>query len=163
MLAIAHWSHPGRINSSSPTFRYRYVRRVHGFSFRLLIFAVLDYILTSSLNSGLDTVSLTVLLPFQYPVFHIITLYFYSLLHYVILIFRGRSAFLLWSSLHVGFCWFFYLVLVLFNAYVFLYSTIFSYVFFHIFLYCILNSIIWCNRFLVSLLHFSRFVWRQTW
>ena len=82
MLAIAHWPHPGRINSSSPTFRLRYVQWINGFSFRLLIFAVLDYILTSSLNSGLDTVSLTVLLPFQYLVFHIITLYFHSSLHY---------------------------------------------------------------------------------
>ena len=86
MLAIAHWSHPGRINLSSPTFRYRYVRRVHGFSFRLLIFAVLDYILTSSLTSGLDTVSLTVLLPFQHLIFHIITLYFHSSMHSVALI-----------------------------------------------------------------------------
>ena len=79
MLAIAHWPHTGRINSSSPTFRRRYVRRLNGFSFRLLIFAVLDYILTSSLSSGLDTVSLTVLFPFQYLVFHIITLYFHSI------------------------------------------------------------------------------------
>ena len=125
MLAIAHWPQPGRINLSSPTFRHRYVRRVNGFSFRLLIFAVLDYILTSSLNSGLDTVSLTVLLPFQYPVFHIITLYFYSLLHYVILIFRSHSVLLMVITP----CWVLLILLMFMYSFILQYILIFSFIF----------------------------------
>ena len=158
MLAIAHWPHPGRINSSSPTFRRRYVRRINGFSFRLLIFAVLDYILTSSLNSGLDTVSLTVLLPFQYLVFHIITLYFHSSLHYSNILWPFGLLLVVINSCCVSLILIFSILNIQFSFILYILFMII-----HMFLYCILNSNLWCRRFLVNLSNFLRFVRRQIW